>query len=373
MRQNTLIHTTGMLIALATVSACGGGDSASQIPASSPTVLLASTSAPVPNLAAAPEPAAAAAAATINMTVALDGSGQYTTLKQAFAAVVENNTLRTIITIKPGTYDGQAILTRNKHNVTLQGSDAKKTIIRYSANVNEQPAGTDNFYKGFGVVIEGNNFKADKLTFQNSSGDHGQAIALRLNGDRSVITNSRFLGWQDTLMVNNGRHYFKNCYVEGRVDFIYGSGTAVFDTCEIKSKNGGYITASSAPQERAYGFVFINSKLTSDPKPWVDPNSTTPVVTPATPPQAFLGRPWRPYASVIFLNTNMGSHIKSVGWNNWGNAANELTARYAESGSWGAGANDNARVKWSKILSKADADKLTVTTILGGTDNWKPQ
>src|SRR5208282_997936 len=103
--------------------------------------------------------------------------------------------------------------------------------------------------------------------------------------------------------VNNGRQYFHNDYIAGRVDFIYGSGTAVFDHCEIHSKNGGHVTAASTPQDHPFGFVFLHCKLTGDAAPW-DPATTNPSTTqPAHRPgkMADLGRPWRPYASVAYI------------------------------------------------------------------------
>jgi pectinesterase len=154
------------------------------------------------------------------------------------------------------------------------------------------------------------------------------------------------------------------------VDFIYGSATAIFDRCEIHSKNGGHVTAANTPKERPFGFVFMDCKLTGDPKPWISP-AGTPVNT-NSPPMADLGRPWRPYASVTYLNCEMGGHIKPEGWNNWRNPTNELTARYAEYNSTGPGANPEKRVKWAKQLTDEEAKAYTPEKILGGEDNWKP-
>lgn len=314
------------------------------------------------------------AAAERIIVVSADGRGDVRTVQEAFAAVPDNSAERTIIHLKPGIYDGQKILAREKHKVTLQGENAETTILTWHVNTNEeQPPGTHPRHKGTALVVLADDFKADRLTFQNTSGDHGQALALRIDGDRAMVTNSRLLGWQDTVMLNNGRHYFRDTYIEGRVDFIYGSATAVFERCEIRSKNGGYVTAASTPPDRAYGFVFIDSRLTGDPAPWVDPTGKIPAKAVTRPPLAYLGRPWRPHGSVVFINTEMGAHIQPAGWHNWGKPANEQTARYAEYGSRGPGANPAARVAWSRQLSAGDAAQLTAARILGGTDGWHPQ
>lgn len=308
--------------------------------------------------------------AETRISVAADGSGDFKTVQEAFDAVPAKGIDRTIIHIKPGTYEGQKILPKGKSKVTLQGDNAGTTILTWNINTNEeQPPGTNLGYKGTGVVVLSDDFKADKLTFQNASGDHGQALALRIDGDRAIVTHCRLLGWQDTLMSNKGRHYFKDCYIEGRVDFIYGDGTAVFDHCEIKSKNGGYVTAASTSPDKPFGFVFLDCKLTGDPSPWADPAGTKPS---KKPPQAYLGRPWRPTGSVVFVNCQMDGHIRPEGWNNWGKPENEQTARYSEYKSKGPGANPDKRVPWSKQLGKTEGEKITVEAVLSGNDHWKP-
>src|SRR5262249_10365031 len=156
-------------------------------------------------------------------------------------------------------------------------------------------------------------FRAENITFQNVSGDHGQALALRVDGDRALFNHCRLLGWQDTLMINKGREYFTNCYIEGRVDFIYGSDTAVFYRCEIHRKNGRPVTAASTPEDKPFGFVFLDCKLTGDPAPWVDPTNGV-AANARKNPLADLGRPWRPYASVAYIRCEMGDHINPVGW-----------------------------------------------------------
>jgi pectinesterase len=306
------------------------------------------------------------------LTVAADGGGDFRTVQDAIAAVPDDSPGRTVIRIKPGVYQGQIILPKTKANVTLAGEDAEKTVLTYALNVYEIPEGQPRQFSGTGVVVLGDDFRAERITFQNTSGDHGQALALRIDGDRAVIKDCRMLGWQDTLMINNGRHYFEGCYIAGRVDFIYGSATAVFDRCEIHSRNGGHITAASTPQDHPYGFVFLDCRLTGDPHPWVDPATGIAKNAGARPPRADLGRPWRPFGSVAYLRCAMGDHIKPEGWDNWRNPENEKTARYAEYKCTGPGADRSRRVAWSRELTDEEAANYTIAKILGGPDGWNP-
>jgi pectinesterase len=298
-----------------------------------------------------------------------DGAADATMIQEALDAVPANRTNDFKILVEPGTYQGQFMVPKRKDHVRLIGENLANTILTYPFNVNEAPPG-EAYQFNPGLVIVGNDFAAENLTIQNTSGDHGQALALRVDGDRETFDHCHILGWQDTLMINNGRDYFTNCYVAGRVDFIYGSATAVFDHCEIHSRNGGHVTAASTPSDQPYGFVFLNCNLTGDTNAWVNPQGT-----PSNKNYhvlADLGRPWRPYASVTYLNCEMGDHLKPAGWNNWGKAANQKTARYAEYHSTGPGANPNARVSWSKQLTDEEAGKFTIQNILGGSDGWNP-
>lgn len=312
-----------------------------------------------------------ALAAEKRITVAADGSGDFKTVQEAIAAVPENRSGRTIIHIKPGTYQGNFIIPKDKPNVTLEGEGAETTILTWDRNVNHPiPEGGDKFNPGLFVAAP--DFHATGLTIQNTAGDLGQALALRIDADRAVITDCRILGWQDTLMVNKGRQFFKDCHIEGRVDFIYGSGTAVFQDCTIHSKNGGYLTAASTPQENPYGFVFLHCKLTGDPAPFVDPATGQPVKKSNREPQAYLGRPWRDDASVAFIDCEMGEHIRPEGWHNWSKPERESTSRYVEYGNTGPGADTSQRVAWSKQLTKEEAEKITVESVLAGSDGWNP-
>lgn len=305
--------------------------------------------------------------------VANDVSAAYTNLQAAINAAPDNGTKPFRILIRRGIYQGQFVVPKEKGHLELIGEEVTNTVLTYGLNVRESDTNTDKRFMGTGVIVLGGNFHAESITFQNTSGDHGQALALRVDGDREVFKHCRMLGWQDTLMINNARQYFTNCYVAGRVDFIYGSATAVFDHCEIHSKNGGHVTAANTPKDQQYGFVFLDCKLTGDSQPWIDPQGVAVNTNKdGSAPRADLGRPWRPYASVTYLNCEMGGHIRPDGWNNWRNPTNELTARYAEYKSSGPGANPDERVKWSKQLTDEQAKNFTIGKILGGSDDWNP-
>jgi pectinesterase len=304
--------------------------------------------------------------------VSFDGSGTYTNIQSAIAAAPDNGTNWFTILVKPGVYQGQFMIPKTKRFIRIIGEEMENTVLSWPYNVFDRKGmGITTYQFDPGMVVTANDFCAENLTIKNTSGDHGQALALRVDADRAVFKHCRILGWQDTLLVNNGRQYFTNCYIAGRVDFIYGSGTAVFDHCEIHSKNGGHVTAASTPADHPFGLVFLNCHLTGDSQTWINP--TNPVTVTATNKvYADLGRPWRPYASVTYLNCEMDDHIKAAGWNNWGNVTNEITARYAEYNSTGPGANPEQRVKWAKQLTDDAAKDFTVEKILGGAEGWSP-
>ncbi len=288
--------------------------------------------------------------------VAADGSGAFTSVQAAIDSTPENNLDRVTIRLKPGIYYGPVVIPRSRPNLSFVGDDRDTTILTYALNVKDPiPENVIPKMNGNGVIVLGKNFRASNLTFRNTSGDHGQAMALRMQADRCVIEHCKLLGWQDTLLVHSQRQYFNDCYIEGRVDFIYGGSTAVFENCEIKSKQGGYVTAASTPQENPYGYLFLNCRLTSDD------NVPT-----------YLGRPWRPFASVTYIGCQLGAHIRPEGWHNWGKAENEKTARYAEFGCTGPGAATDRRVPWAKHGTIDEAKEITVKAVLAGEDGWDP-
>jgi pectinesterase len=305
-----------------------------------------------------------------NEVVSHDSTENDGRLRNAIRLAPDNSGKPYKILIEPGIYTGPFIVPRGKNNIELIGENPATTIITFPFNVYEYVKHeTYQFNPGF--EVQGNGFRAENITFRNTSGDHGQALALRVDGDREAFRNCRILGWQDTLMVNNGRDYFRKCYIAGRVDFIYGSATAVFDHCEVHSRNGGHYTAASTPRNQLFGFVFLNCRLTGDSHPWINPAGKPVHVTKY--PHVDLGRPWRPYASVAYIRCWMGKQVAPYGWNNWGKVSNEKTARYSEYRSTGPGADPRGRVKWAHQLTPRQAGGYTLKNILGGTDHWNPR
>ena len=286
------------------------------------------------------------------------GKGDFKTIKEAFDAVPDFRKVVTTIFIKNGVYKEKLVLAGSKKMVKIIGESLDKTIITYDdyalkKNIFGEEKGTSgssSFY------VYGDDFIAENITFQNSSGPVGQAVAVQVIGDKVHFKNCRFLGFQDTLYTYGygSRQFYENCYIEGTTDFIFGSATAVFKDCEIFCKKGGsFITAASTPDSTKYGYVFLNCEIKGEEGA-----------------SYFLGRPWRPYAKTVFINCDLGEFIKPEGWDFWGKESNKQTAFYAEYENQGLGFNPNDRVKWSKQLSAYEAKLYNLENIFRG---WKPQ
>jgi pectinesterase len=299
-----------------------------------------------------------ACAEPIEIIVAADGSGQFTSVQAAIMSVPEGRAESpVVIRIKPGTYTEQLYLQREKRFFRLIGEDPATTILTYNLHANMpgadgKPIGT---FRTPSTHVEADDFAAENLTFENSAGAVGQALALRVDGDRAVFRNCHFLGWQDTILVNRGRQLFADCTIKGHVDFIFGGATTFFERCAIHCLGKGYITAASTPHNQKFGFVFRDCKITGDAS----------VTT-------YLGRPWRGYGAVAFINTEMSNVVRPEGWHNWDQPEREYTSRYCEFGSSGEGARPTKRVRWAKELTEASAAIFTVENVLAGHDGWNP-
>jgi len=307
--------------------------------------------------------AGAGARAQTNLFVAADGSAAFTSVQAAIMAVPAGSaTNPVVIHLAPGIYRELIYVQREKGHFKLVGENATDTVLTFGlyagmTNLDGQPLGT---FHTPSVTVDADDFTAENVTFANSAGPKGsaggQALALRVDGDRAVFRHCRFLGWQDTILLNRGRQYFADCEVEGAVDFIFGAATAWFGHCHIRCTGSGYITAASTPAEEPYGFVFSGCTITG----------AGPTV------KTYLGRPWRTCASTIFLDTDMDAAVRPEGWNDWKKPEAHGTVRYAEFNSTGAGANPSARPAWTKQLTPAEAAKITVKQVLGGAEGWNP-
>jgi pectinesterase len=297
--------------------------------------------------------------AQTNLFVAADGSAQFTSVQSAIMSVPSGSPQNpVVIHIAPGIYKELIYIQREKSFFKLVGGNATNTILTFNlyaglTNFDGKPLGT---FRTPSTTIDADDCTAENITFENSAGPVGQALAVRVDGDRASFRNCRFLGWQDTILLNRGRDYFENCYICGNTDFIFGAATAWFEKCRINSLRDGCITAASTPVDQPFGFVFSNCKITGE-----NPGVKT-----------FLGRPWRIYASTIYLNCEMSGAVRSEGWNDWEKPGAHSAARYAEFNSSGAGANPAGRPVWTKQLKKSEAEKITAGKVLGGTDGWNP-
>jgi pectinesterase len=295
------------------------------------------------------------------VTVAQDGSGMFKTLQAAIDAIPAYPRFTYDIHILPGKYVQQVTIPRIKPHIRIWGDDPATTILSFSLGASMpgpdgKPMGT---FATPSVRVLADAIVCKNITFENTLGPHGQALAIEVAGDRVAFDNCRFLGWQDTMFADSsGRNYFHKCYIEGHVDFIFGKSTAVFDSCEIRSKEKGYLTAASTEQWSPFGYVFLHCKLTADDN--------------VKPASVYLGRPWRPYGATAFIECDMGPHIRPEGWFNWKIPANEKTARYAEYNNTGPGSDTSKRVGWAHQLSADEAAKYDIAKVLAGSDGWVP-
>ncbi len=334
--------------------------------------------------------------------IARDGSGDFTSLAEALTSpelslqpqTIHETDLRitggplepVILYLKNGVYPEQAVISRP--NLTIIGESAEQTILTGSlyARIPMEDIGRLGTFRSWSVMIAAHDITFRNITFENSSGkgpDVGQALALYADGDRLTFENCRFLGNQDTLFTAPlppveiekngfvgpgrdlpravGRHYYKSCYLEGDIDFIFGGATAYFEHCELFSKDIGrpvnsYVTAASTPQGQQYGYVMKDCRFTGN----------------CPPHSAYLGRPWREYAKTVLLNCYIGEHIAEGGWHDWDKPQAHETAFYAEFESSGPSSDMAKRPDWVHILTREETACYQKSMVLAGADGWDP-
>ena len=263
---------------------------------------------------------------------------------------------RLYIQIAPGVYHERVIVTQNRPRTTMLGMGANPEDVVITASQNATTAGGTFFSST--VEIYGTEFEADNLTFENAAGHTGQAVAITVRSDRSIFKKCRFLGDQDTLFADFGRQYYVNAYIQGGVDFIFGNAAAVFEDSEIHIIRPGYLTAQSrtAPDQPT-GFVFLHARITAADLDGRD---------------FFLGRPWRPYSRVIFLDSEMPASLDPQGWSPWSKDSSLQNAFYAERASSGPGARIQSRLSGTHQLSASEGTQFMPRKFLAGSDHWNP-
>lgn len=329
-----------------------------------------------------------------DVVVAKDGTGDYTTIQDAILSIRDYKPEgRQRILVKKGTYEEKVVVPTYKTNISLIGEDRDSCILVWHDHANLQNTGHFDgvvlgskadamgrnkqpdyvserghrlgTFESYSLLVLGDGFECENMTIANDAMTYynpgwretrsnkagvAQAVALHCEADRSVFRNCSILGFQDTVFNGNGRsrQIFYNCYIEGTVDFIFGPATVWMEDCELHSISDGYLIAASTPAENPYGYVFKHCRVTADPK-----------VT-----GVYLGRPWRNWANVIFMDCELPATMRPQGWHNWNDPKRELTARYAEYQNKGEGARVADRVAWSRQLSAAEASVITLDKVM---------
>lgn len=297
-----------------------------------------------------------------NLVVAKDGSGDYTTVQEAIDAVRAYTPVHVTIRIKNGLYHEKVTIPAWVSNLSIIGESKEHTIISYEDYAGKffvvdtvHNKNKHTTYTSATWFVYGNDITMENLTIRNDAGRVGQALALHVNGSRFILRNCNLIGNQDTLFATNdeSEQFYDHCYIEGTTDFIFGSATAVFKDCTIKSLVNSYVTAASTMPHQKFGYVFLNCNLIAS-------DECT---------KEYLGRPWRANAKTVFIGCALGNHITAAGWHNWDNVENEKTTYYAEYQCTGLGANTNSRVTWAHQLTQKEASEYTLANIFG---NWDP-
>lgn len=292
------------------------------------------------------------------IVVARDGSGEFRNVADAIEVCRAFMDYHKVIFVKKGVYKEKIILPQWLTNIEILGEDVNSTIITWDDGAKIRMTGREHdmgTFRTYTMLVAGHDITFKNITIENNAYKLGQAVALHTEGDRLMFINCRFLGNQDTVYTGTAhtRLLFKDCYIEGTTDFIFGPSTAWFEGCTIHSKSNSYITAASTPKDVKYGYVFNNCTLTAD----------------STVTKVYLGRPWRDYGYTLFMNCHLGKHICKAGWHHW-EKERKATARYMEYNNDGEGSDISSRVSWAKQLTKKEAKQITMEEVFKREDTW---
>lgn len=284
--------------------------------------------------------------------------GDFTSIQDAIDSLPLINLLRVVINVKAGVYTEKVNIPPFKSFITIQGDGADSTIVQWGDTAQTigsrgLPLGTFNSAT---FAVNSPYFVARNITFKNTTpvpapGAIGkQAVALRISADTASFLGCKFLGAQDTLYDHVGRHYYKDCYIEGSVDFIFGNGLSLFEGCHVHAiaQNAGALTAQGRGSLlEDTGFSFVNCKVTGSGA-------------------LYLGRAWGPFSRVVFAYTYMDNIIVPKGWYNWGDPSREMTVFYGQYKCTGPGASFAGRVSWSRELTDEEAKPFISLSFIDG-------
>uniref|UniRef100_A0A5B7B1V2 Pectinesterase n=1 Tax=Davidia involucrata TaxID=16924 RepID=A0A5B7B1V2_DAVIN len=287
-------------------------------------------------------------------------TGDFTSIQDAIDSLPFINLVRVVIKVHAGVYKEKVNIPQLKSFITIQGAGAEKTIVQWgdtaqTIGAKGQPIGT---YASATFAVNSPYFIAKNITFKNTTpvpppGAVGkQAVAFRISADTAAFSGCRFLGAQDTLYDHVGRHYYKDCYIEGSVDFIFGNGLSLFEGCHVHAV--AQLTGALTAQGRNSlledtGFSFVNCKVTGSGP-------------------LYLGRAWGPFSRVVFAYTYMDNIIIPKGWYNWGDPNREMTVFYGQYKCTGPGANFAGRVPWSRELTHEEAKPFISVSFIDGSE-----
>ncbi|KAL1559340.1 pectinesterase [Salvia divinorum] len=290
------------------------------------------------------------------INVRADGSGDFKTVTDAINSIPSGNSERVVVSIGPGNYTEKITIGRDKPFITLQGDPNDMPVLVFDGT-----AKTYTTVDSATLTADADHFYGVNLKVVNSAPrpdgkrEGAQALAVRVGGDASAFYNCKFHGYQDTVFDYNGRHFFKDCYIEGTVDFIFGSGTSIYMNSEIHVIPGdpiAFITAQARSSDKeATGFVFVHCSVTGSGQ------------------TAYLGRSWFPYGRVIFVNTFLSDVVNPQGWSDKMDPRNDRTSFFGEFKNEGPGSNFDKRVTFAKQLSEEEA-KPFITLDFIDASSW---
>ncbi|KAJ8467598.1 hypothetical protein OPV22_030152 [Ensete ventricosum] len=299
----------------------------------------------------------AIAAASIARTIVVDlkGGGDFESIQQAIDSVPDNNNKWTKIHVAAGVYREKVNVKSTKSYIVLEGDGAQTTSIEWGDYSDSSGRTTD---ASATFTSYASNFVAKSITFKNTYNGFANltpAVAAWILGDKSAFYDCSFIGFQDTLGDMLGRHYFKDCYIEGVVDFIFGYGQSIYERCNLSTvkslQKPGYVAAQGRKDSSDNnGFVFKSCTISG-------------------PQATYLGRAWKQYSRVIFYQTFMSDIIVPEGWYIWNAKGSEDLVTFVESGCTGPGSNLSGRVKWEKQPSDDELKKFIDISYIDG-EGW---